>query len=262
MVLLAPSLIGRSAGTHSSTEDVIVAVIPHVTPPGDFYNGFICGGVALSPDTVVTAAHCVDLTRGAALDVVSHVGDLCSPSGREHRSAVSDVTRSAEYSSSTRQHDIAVLRLARRLPIGVVAPDAAEGHVADAFVESWASRSLGDVPSCHKWTATGALLGSAACAHRLAMAKGAVYEPGSQGCIALKSDACQGGSGSPVLSRRHGRLVLLGVLSWGVGCGWGYPAVFERLTASRVATLVGDEVPKRQAMRDRHERPHSLKSGG
>ena len=32
-------------------------------------------------------------------------------------------------------------------------------------------------------------------------------------------DACQGDSGGPLVCRRHGKWHIMGIISWGAGCG-------------------------------------------
>lgn len=42
-------------------------------------------------------------------------------------------------------------------------------------------------------------------------------------------DSCKGSGGSPLVCEKGGAYVLAGIMSWGVSCGEGVPAVFANV---------------------------------
>ncbi|GGV84377.1 serine protease [Streptomyces griseoloalbus] len=202
--------------------------------------GQFCGGVAVGPTTVLTAAHCMDEeVLGATPDrvrdlrVITGRTELLSDRGREV--AVRDAWVNPGYDSATNVGDFAVLTLAEPLPSSSVIAMAGTGDPAyragtTATVYGW-----GDT------TGSGAYAGSLHAA-RVRVQPDAVcesaYPGGSEGTYRAETmlcageaaggrDACQGDSGGPLVAQ--GRLI--GLVSWGAGCGWaGSPGVYTRVS--------------------------------
>ncbi|MDX3243255.1 serine protease [Streptomyces sp. ME18-1-4] len=221
---------------------------------GGTRSGQFCGGVAVGPSTVLTAAHCmgedvlgVPSAKATDLKVVAGRTDLSADTGREV--SVRGVWVNPGYDSSSNAGDFAVLTLAEPLPAASVIAMAGEGDPAyapgtDAVVYGW-----------------GDLTGFGAYAHRLRAASLHVLSdtlcelayPGSaDGTYMARSmvcagevrggrDACQGDSGGPLVA--GGRLI--GLVSWGDGCGRpGSPGVYTRVS-DVVRTLGWDAATRR-----------------
>ena len=203
-------------------------------------SGQFCGGVAVAPTLVLTAAHCVgEDVLGAPPDrvrdfkVITGRTDLYTDAGREI--AVQDTWVNPEYDRSSNSGDFAVLILAESLPetslIGAApAGDAAYEAGTEATVYGWGDVSgYGEYPHSLR----------AARVHVLADARcQRAYPGGSEGAYVARTmlcageirggrDACQGDSGGPLVAR--GRLI--GLVSWGSGCARaGSPGVYTRVS--------------------------------
>jgi secreted trypsin-like serine protease len=219
-------------------DGVVVAIVPTVTPPGDYFNGFICAGVVLDPTTVMTAAHCLTLARGAPLDVVYGISNLCKPSGQENRISAIRASAISGYSGPGRSRDVALLSLRRMIRLRT--PVSTDPNLsAPPILVGWGSSYLGGVPQCKRWISRGTAFSPAQCEQQLTAVTNAHFSPASEMCVGLRPDSCQGGSGSPLIKVDGSTVHLLGVLSWGVGCGRGYPAVVASVAGNvqRIATL-------------------------
>ncbi len=202
--------------------------------------GQFCGGAAVGRTTVLTAAHCLDedvlgvpLERVRDLKVIAGRTDLLS--GREGREiAVRRAWVNPAYGSHGNAGDFAVLTLAEPLQ-GDVIRMAADGDPAytageTATVYGWGDTSgTGDYPDGLR-AARVRVLSDALCEEAYPGGMDGTYDATSMLCAGEAEggrDACQGDSGGPLVAR--GRLI--GLVSWGIGCGEaGNPGVYMRVS--------------------------------
>lgn len=207
---------------------------------GDGRAGHFCGGAVIGRSTVVTAAHClseqilgVPRSRLDDLKVFAGRTDLLSAQGREI--PVSRTWVNPEYDPGANSGDFALLTLAEPLPAGAsaigMAPagDPAYRAGTAATVYGW-----GDVTGSGAYARTlhaarMHVLPDGLCQEAYPGVQG-VYEPGSMLCAGEEGggpDGCQGDSGGPLVAQGK----LIGLVSWGNGCGRaGSPGVYTRVS--------------------------------
>ncbi|MDJ0463021.1 serine protease [Streptomyces sp. H27-C3] len=203
--------------------------------------GQFCGGVLVAPNRVVTAAHCVSqdvlgvpLGRLSDLRVIAGRSDLREAGGQEI--PVSGVRVNPEYDATTNSGDVAVLTLSRALPADHAVTIAAKADAAyepgtPATVYGWGDTTgRGAYPYALR-AAPVSVLPDAACEQAYPGFTNGRYTAATMLCAgdpAGGHDACQGDSGGPLVAR--GRLI--GLVSWGSGCGEALnPGVYTRMSA-------------------------------
>jgi len=215
-------------------------------------SGQFCGGVAVGPRTVITAAHCLgsealgvdDWRKVPDLRVIEGRTDLAGDSGEEV--TVSDVWVNPAFDPATNANDVAVITLESALPSGTSIPMAQSSDQADykagtvAQVYGWGDTTgQGDYPTALR-TASVTVFADSVCARSYPGGSIGTYVPASMLCAGATSggrDACQGDSGGPLVVA--GRLV--GLVSWGNGCALAaYPGVYTRVSA--VSALVAQHM--------------------
>lgn len=202
--------------------------------------GQFCGGVAVGRTTVLTAAHCLggDVLGAPPnqvrdLKVITGRTVLLSDQGQEI--AVRDTWVNPDYDAATNAGDFAVLRLARPLPHSSVIAMAPAGDTAyepgtAATVYGWGDATGGGDYARSLRAARVHVLADSLCEQAYPGSTDGAYLPDTMLCAGEEEggrDACQGDSGGPLVAQ--GKLV--GLVSWGSGCGRpGSPGVYARVS--------------------------------
>ncbi|WP_405469888.1 serine protease [Streptomyces canus] len=202
--------------------------------------GQFCGGVAVAPTTVLTAAHCMgEDVLGAPPEQVSDFRviagrtDLLSDQGAEI--AIREVWVNPGYDPQSNAGDFAVLTLAEPLPQDAVIAMSAAGDLAyepgtRATVYGWGDVTGGGDYARRLRAAYVHVMSDARCREAYPGGGDGTFLADSMLCAGEERggrDACQGDSGGPLVAR--GKLV--GLVSWGSGCGRaGQPGVYTRVS--------------------------------
>lgn len=198
-----------------------------------------CGGVILSEQLIITAAHCVREDD----DVFVVLGSYDEkPNQHEQVIRVQTVTRHPEFRiNGPYSNDIALLLLESQINMGNYVQKACLPH-AQISDGSWCEVSgwgIRDTKSLEKST----MLRSAAVPiiSLETCRKDDIYGGRVQaildtmlcaGHLRGGIDACGGDSGGPLMCDRDGRLELAGIVSWGDGCAKSNrPGVYTRIAS-------------------------------
>ncbi|EST30544.1 hypothetical protein M877_09500 [Streptomyces niveus NCIMB 11891] len=218
---------------------------------GDTRAGQFCGGVVVAPTKVLTAAHCmgrdvlgVKPEDVSDLRVIAGREQLRGKGGKEIR--VGSVRIDPAYEPITHVSDLAVLTLAQALPARYAVRPADPGSEALAPGTSANVYGWGDTTGEGKYasalrSAPVTVLADSECERAYPGGSGGRYAASTMLCAGDPRgghDACQGDSGGPLVAR--GRLI--GLVSWGSGCGRaGSPGVYTRITSAvgEVAAATG-----------------------
>jgi secreted trypsin-like serine protease len=195
----------------------------------------ICGGSFIKPNWIITAAHCVNVGSSYSILYGSTYRTSTDPN---LIISVSKVVKHVNYTSSNFRNDIALLKLSKDATL-----DGKDSDTIEMFDGSFSL--VGEDSEASGWGTLSS--GASSLPTQLYDVKLPIiaqtdpgsnyptttpyYEP-SQVIAGKKTegkDTCQGDSGGPLIIKSSGNTYLVGLTSWGYGCGGG--GVYTRVSA-------------------------------
>ncbi|XP_043825508.1 transmembrane protease serine 11B-like [Dromiciops gliroides] len=198
----------------------------------------VCGASLISNKWLVSAAHCFAMKNDTKIWTVTFGNMVNRPYAKRN---VKTIIVHEDYQSQMVTNDIALVQLAEEVTFtsnirAICLPEATQNISAGdlAVVTGWGALSMGGPRPVILQQTTVLIINTDTCNAPHAYSGRIKNSMLCAGYMDGKTDACQNDSGGPLASRTRGIWYLIGIVSWGDGCGKvNKPGVYTKLTFYR-----------------------------
>ncbi|XP_059142661.1 serine protease svh-1-like [Physella acuta] len=205
-------------------------------------SGLLCGAVVINRFWLLTAAHCFyDKPNPRVYKVWAGDHNSNNTDGWEQRRDIEEVILHEDYNHTSKNNDIALIRVSPALEYNpyvqpACLPESADSYQenVDCVISGWGNvnktPSFGKVPAHYPDTLRQAKVRIVNDAECLMLSN---FQPETMVCAGNVSggvDSCDGDSGGPLMCLVQGYHTVLGITSWGIGCAHElYPGIYVRV---------------------------------